>query len=198
MKFATRFLTAKHWQLFILTFGIIFIFQISILISIFTRSEELNKDPSRILNILQLFPIMMIFYCAISFGWFWSVAIGLQNKIPLEIKMKIKKFKIFFFIPLTYMLFITLIMTTAFSGVFSNDFNPMILAGSMIFIIPLHLFSIFCMLYILYFTAKTLKTAELQRNVTFSEFIGEFFMIWFFPFGIWIIQPRINKIIEGK
>ena len=198
MKLVTRFLTAKHWQLFILTFGIFFIFQISIVISIFTKSEELNKDPLKILNILQLFPIMMIFYCAVTFGWFWSVAIGLQQKIPQEIKMKIKKFKVFFFIPLSYILMIILIMTTAFSGIFSNEFNPMILAGSMIFIIPLHLFSIYCMFYIIYFTAKTIKTAELQRNTTFSDFFGEFFMIWFYPFGIWIIQPKINKIFENK
>jgi hypothetical protein len=41
---------------------------------------------------------------AIFFGWFWSVAIGLQEKVPENITMKVKKFKIFFFIPMVYIL----------------------------------------------------------------------------------------------
>jgi hypothetical protein len=54
----------------------------------------------------------------------------------------------------------------------------------------------FCIFYTLYFVAKTFKTVELQREVKFSDFAGEFFMIWFYPIGIWIIQPKINKMIE--
>jgi hypothetical protein len=50
----------------------------------------------------------------------------------------------------------------------------------------------------LYFVAKTFKTVELQREVSFSDFVGEFFMIWFYPVGIWIIQPKINKMIEEQ
>jgi len=59
-------------------------------------------------------------------------------------------------------------------------------------------FLLFCMFYCLYFNAKALKAAEWQRPVTFSDFAGEFFMIWFFPVGIWILQPRINKLFENK
>ena len=45
--------------------------------------------------------------------------------------------------------------------------------------------------------AKALKTVEWQKPVTFSDFAGEFFLIWFFPIGIWIIQPRINKLFDA-
>ena len=59
----------------------------------------------------------------------------------------------------------------------------------------------FCMFYMLYFTSKTIKTVELQREVTFGEFIGEFFALWFYIIGIWFIQPKVNKLatynIEG-
>jgi hypothetical protein len=44
--------------------------------------------------------------------------------------------------------------------------------------------------------AKTIKTVELQREVNFSEFIGEFFMIWFYFIGIWILQPKINRMVK--
>ena len=64
------------------------------------------------------------------------------------------------------------------------------------YIIPLHLFAMFCLFYCLYFVSKTFKTAETQRKVAFGDFAGEFFMLWFFPIGIWIIQPKINKMVD--
>jgi hypothetical protein len=48
----------------------------------------------------------------------------------------------------------------------------------------------------LYFTAKTLKSAEMQREAHFSDYIGDFFLLWFYPVGIWFIQPRINRIVQ--
>jgi amino acid permease len=63
-------------------------------------------------------------------------------------------------------------------------------------VVLLHLFSMFCTFYSLYFVAKTYKTVELQREVSFSDFAGEFFMICLCPIGIWIVQPKINKMIE--
>ena len=63
-----------------------------------------------------------------------------------------------------------------------------------VFIIPLHLFSMFCIFYCLYFVAKTYKTAELQREVSFGDFVGEFFLFWFYPIGVWFLQPKINEM----
>ena len=74
--------------------------------------------------------------------------------------------------------------------------NGAFIGGVIGVIVPLHLFSMFCIFYSLYFVAKTFKTVELQRQVSFSDFAGEFFMIWFYPIGIWIVQPKINKMIE--
>ena len=50
----------------------------------------------------------------------------------------------------------------------------------------------------MYFVAKTFKTAELQRKVSFSDFAGDFFLVWFLPIGIWIIQPKINRMVVGN
>jgi len=80
------------------------------------------------------------------------------------------------------------------NGTIENGIGPN--PGIFGLIIPFHLFSMFCIFYCLYFVAKVFKTVELQRKVTFSDFAGEFFMIWFYPIGIWIVQPKINKMIE--
>ncbi|SNR37781.1 hypothetical protein [Lutibacter flavus] len=194
-----KFLKAKHWQLFLLIFGIPMIFQIILMGSMFSNiGNEKNPDPSLMIDYFKLFPIIMILFTGIFFGWFWSIAIGLQSKVPENVKMKVRKFKILFFIPIVYILFISISMSVTFSGMMVNNGEPSRgLIGSLIgIIIPLHIFSMFCIFYSLYFVAKTFKTVELQREVSFSDFAGEFFLLWFYFIGIWIIQPKINKMIE--
>ena len=101
---------------------------------------------------------------------------------------------------MVYMLMFSISIGAALNGVMQNGTEPNgAFAGSLVAIIlPLHLFSMFCILYSLYFVAKTFKTVELQREVTFSDFAGEFFLIWFYPIGIWIVQPKINKMVEDQ
>lgn len=66
----------------------------------------------------------------------------------------------------------------------------------MAIIFPLHLLAMFCMFYSLYFIAKNLVMAEKNEIIEFYDFSGPFFLIWFFPIGIWFIQPRINALYE--
>jgi hypothetical protein len=187
-----KFLKAKHWQIFMLTFGLPIILEI-----IAMPFMIIGNNP---MVIMKIMPIMMIFFIVGFFGWFWAIAIGLQNKVPTGIKMKVKKFKVFFLIPLIYIILIFGFMGFAFGGILENGQQPSggMIGGLVGIIVPLHLFSMFCIFYCLYFVSKTFKTVELQREVTFSDFAGDFFMIWFFPIGVWIVQPKINKMIENK
>jgi hypothetical protein len=199
-----KFLKAKHWQLFVLMFGVPMIFQFIMMGTIFASiSSGAEPDPSTFINIFSIFPLMMILFMGIFFGWFWSIAIGLQEKIPANVKMKTGKFKVFFFIPLIYISLFTIGISTTMSGLLrtaeaGEQPNIGLLAGSMAIIFPLHILSMFSIFYCLYFVSKTFKTVELQRETTFSDFAGEFFLLWFYPVGIWIIQPKINKMIEGN
>ncbi len=185
-----KFLNAKHWQLFLFTFGIPLLFQIvimgSILISILSESMP---NPSVLFSFVTVFPIMMFLFAGVLFGWFWSVAIGLQSKLPEGITMNITMFKTLLFIPLAYIVLFSIFFLVSVPVFIDNPLTFLVL-------IPLHLLSMFCMFYTLYFVAKTIKTVELQREVSFSDFAGEFFMIWFYPFGIWVLQPKINKMVE--
>lgn len=196
---AERFLKAKHWQLFLLTFGIPIIFQFIMMGTMHSKiGTEINPDPILRFNYMNLSLIMTIIFMGVFFGWFWAVAVGLQKKVPENVKMKVKRFKILFFIPIVYMLFIAVFMGTIMNGLMENGSEPSggLIGSIMGIVLPIHLLSMFCIFYSLYFVAKTFKTVELQREVKFSDFVGEFFMIWFYPIGIWIIQPKINKMIE--
>lgn len=198
-----RFLKARHWQLFILIFGLPLIFYVFMMVSVISAAA--NDSTANVFGEFKFFPILMVLVIGIQFGWFWSIGVGLQSKVPETVKMKVKKFKVFFFIPLAYILLLMCFLLYFFlytdlanpqgSGLLADGAYAAILIP-IIVIIPLHLFSVFCIFYCLYFVAKTLKTVELQKEVQFSDFVGEFFLIWFYPIGIWIIQPRVNKLVQ--
>ena len=174
-------LRMKHWQLFILLLAPSFILNIFL----FSAQQDFSTTA------LQ-FSIGMVLTTAVFFGWFYSMGTMLHRKLPDTVRMNITRFKIFLFIPLIYILFLSF-----FFGPISinDDLSGAVMTG---LIIPVHLFSMFCIFYCLYFNAKALKAVEWQKNVTFSDFAGEFFLIWFFPIGLWIIQPRINKLVENN
>jgi hypothetical protein len=179
----TKFLILKHWQLFGLLIGIPMLIQFITIGLVIT-----SNDPT---IMFYFFPIMMILLIGLFFGWFYSLGTNLHKKLPLTAPMNLTKFKIFLLIPILNMVLISIIMATMFSD-FPTDRQPNF--GIFTLIIPIHLYSMFCIFYCLYFNAKALKAVELQKPVTFSDFAGEFFLIWFFPIGIWILQPRINKL----
>jgi len=200
------FLKAKHWQLFILMFGIPMAYQLFTISQLFGPQKHLNPitdsrvGATEVLNdniiYFDYFPYVMILFTVMFFGWFWSIAIGLQKKIPSEIKMKVEKFKILFFIPLIYIISIMLFIGGLFSGTGTNSFS--FIGWPLLIISLLHLFSMFCIFHSMYFVAKTIKTAELKRKVVFGDFAGEFFLLWFYFIGVWIIQPKVNKLFRNK
>jgi hypothetical protein len=203
MTLSQTFLKAKHWHLFLLTFGIPMIAEVVLIIAMFANiSKGIPPDPTVMFSFLKFFPVLMFIFTGTFFGWFWSIAIGLQDKIPANARMKTGMFKVFFFFPLVYILLFSIGMSTLFSGaagMIERNVQPdfALIATAMAIIIPLHLFSMFCIFYCLYFVSKTFKTAELQRQTTFSDFAGEFFLLWFYPVGTWIVQPKINKMVES-
>lgn len=54
--------------------------------------------------------------------------------------------------------------------------------------------SIWGFIYTFYKLPKMIKSLEVCRKVKFSECIVDALLIFFFPIGIWFLQPIINKI----
>ena len=196
------FLRAKHWQLFLLTFGIPVLLQIALMFSIFASLiNNPNPDPSIIFSHLKFLPVIILLFSAGLYGWQFAVATGLQKMVPAEVKMKVTRFKIFFFMPVIYLILLLIfifVIVINFSHIDPSRIDPsdfgLKLFISFALIIPIHMLAMGCIFYCIYFIAKTLKTVELQRDVSFSDFVGEFFLVWFFPVGVWILQPRINRM----
>jgi hypothetical protein len=180
----TNFLTLKHWQLFGLLLGFPIVLQLIAFGFVIS-----SNDPS---TIFYLFPMVMILFSGTFFGWLYALGTNLHKKLPSTVTMNLTRFKILLLIPFIYISFISILISGMFESLVAIAETDIII----FVLIGLHLFSMFCVFYCLYFNAKALKTVESQQLVTFSDFIGEFFVIWFFPIGIWILQPRINKLFD--
>lgn len=97
----------------------------------------------------------------------------------LRVRLGLFRFALLY--PTVYMfLFFTLFGTT----------KPALLA----LIFPLHFFAMFCMFYSIYFVSRNLALVEKGKQVSLPDYAGAFFLLWFFPIGVWFIQPKINRL----
>lgn len=194
------FLRAKHWQLFIPLAVIPFVVSIILGISVaITLVLNEPKSPEDVIWVFYLFPVIFILCGFVQFAWFWNVLTKLSKLVNPAVKFPQRRIKLFFFIPVIYLCLVPffavyVIQTTFASHQHIDEIMQLVILGVFVFI--LHFFSIFCILHTIYFAAKTIRSAELQTNARFSDFVGDFFLIWIFPVGIWFIQPRINKLVE--
>lgn len=180
-----RFLTLKHWQLFGILIVLPVFFQ-TITIGTIISSNFLESR-------FYYFPLVTILFIGLLFAWLYTLGANLYDKLPPITTLNIARFKLFLVIPIVYILLFSVLAVSIISSITNGE---QLHLASYTLIIPLHLFSMFCIFYCVYFIAKALKTIELQRTVTFSDYAGEFILIWLFPLGIWIIQPRINKLFD--
>ncbi|MCR9252168.1 MAG: hypothetical protein NXI20_17205 [bacterium] len=193
-------LKAKHWQLFLLTYGIPIFLQIVFMASMFSSFAMNPNEPPEFFTygggvIFGLLIIMAILSNGILLAWMWTVATRLQNYLPEDVNMKIGRFKVFFVIPFAYIVLFVLGIGVLFLTI-DSGFKPNSPFYLFFLIIPLHLFAMFCIFHNIYFIAKTIKSVELQREAKVEEYLGEFFLVWFYLIGVWILQPKINKWVE--
>jgi len=178
-------LKLKHWQLFFFLLGIPLLLE---LIGIILIHPTNIYD---VLNInLYLMPIIISVIMLFLFRWFWSVGIILYKKISFD--MNLKRFKAALLFSFTYMiLFLFFILSVFLAFVNRKEGFPSIVN---IIILALYLFSILCLIYVVHFISKLLIGMKLGRRPFIKEYVGCFFLLLFFPVGIWFIQPKINGL----
>lgn len=191
-------LRAKNWQVFLVIFGSLFCIQFFLINSIIETSSAAPLGPVSFEKYFLYVPLAA-FFTAFTMGtWLWSIGVGLQKIIPPKLQLNVKRFKILLLIPAVYFLFFIWFFIRITSVFFNtaSDTQATLTFDWLLYIVPLHLFAICCILYGVGFVAKTIKTAELQRTVQFRDCLGLFFSIWVLPIGIWSVQAQINHLIE--
>jgi len=124
----------------------------------------------------------------------YSLGNNLYKKLPPNHNLKLERFHIFLFFILVY----TLACMIIFKGGYDiNQDTYQDYGWGVYVLVPLHIFLIYCMFYILRFLAKAIATIEYNGNVLFGEYVGYIFLFFFFPIGIWIMHPKIRKILTS-
>lgn len=179
------FLTAKHWQLFLVMFLIPVVLQFSFIIPALTES---NPGP-----IIFAIPFLMIIYMIVLFLWYYTIPTQLHKRLPADVRININWFYVSFFFPLVYLIgLLGFVVLPLLAGTPELE----MFANMIWIVIPLHLLAIFCVFYTLRFAAKVLRSVELKREAHFGDYAGEFFLFWFWFIGLWVIQPRLNRIVS--
>jgi hypothetical protein len=181
-----KFLFLKHWQLFLL------LVIAPIILQILLMGNLLTGTPQRIILVCSA---IMTLFTGTYFGWLYTLGQNLHRKLPPDVFMNLARFRTFLIIPIVY---IMVILVYLLQLPYDNPTNIPVPPSILPLILPVHLFSMFCIIYSLYFVAKALKAVEKQAAVTSGDYIGEFILLWFFPLGIWLIQPRINKLFSAS
>jgi hypothetical protein len=167
-----KILKFKHWNLFILI----------VLTGAWTSPSPLKE----IINSISILTFMI---------WIYAIGIYGQEKLELlnlpTLKTELFKINIVLFPILLIVSFLILPEQTAENT--QSEFNI-----RTIIIIPITLYMFFAFFQTLVFACKTISMLELKREVEFSEYLKNLLLTLFLIFGIWVLQPKITKLIAEK
>lgn len=136
--------------------------------------------------------ILAVGFASLFLYWAYNLGTELYSKLPGGHTLNLNRFKFFLIIPCIYFLLVLFFMNGGYSINSNNidDYGPIAFV-----IIPMHLFSMYCMFYCIYFLSKAIVCIDKQnKNVQAADYIGYCFGFWVFPIGIWFIQPKIKQI----
>lgn len=192
-KIRSFFIHGKAWQLFVLMVGLPLIGQL-VTMPIMMAAFMTSRNPEDMRKILASFGLVMCVlgaaFMLLFLGWLYILGTELNKIVRKEIRLKKRFFDFSVIYPFFYFLVFMSLWILATSST-----NPLLI-GLMFLVMPFHLFAMFCMFYLLNFVSKNLVMAERKEPVKFYDYAGPFFLLWFFPVGIWIIQPKINLLFR--
>ncbi len=63
------------------------------------------------------------------------------------------------------------------------------------YLIPFHILSMAAIFFSFIFIASTLVKIENEKGINTACKFCVVMMVWFFPIGIWFLQPRVNRVL---
>ncbi len=184
-------LKAKHWQVFLVLFAMPYLLQIMIIPS--------DIEPENMQSFVFIMIPFTLYYLISNLTWYWAVGIRLLKKTPEEIAPKSILFKISIIGVAMVYASVFAVMIRLFdiiSQILNETLEPEKILPIAGILLILMLMLLICFTYIFVFTARSIYTAETQEKAKFTNYIAEFFLVWFLPVGVWFLQPRINKIVR--
>jgi hypothetical protein len=168
------FLRAKSWEIFLLLFGIM-------AVSMVAMVNSIQATPVRDLGKVSLpFMGLDVLFLLCSLGWFGATGSFLNSIVRPRFRRSLGLFRFALIYPVFYF------------ALFMIFFPPS--PAMLAVILPFHLLAIFCLFYLPKFVSRNLALVETEKEVAFYDYAGSFFFLWFLPIGVWIVQPKINRL----
>lgn len=128
--------------------------------------------------------ISYIIYIALFFGWIFSIGYVL-NENKTELRRKLKVWGI-----------ISLLSTIPFGINAHQILSDSIERLNGLLVFSSGIIGIISIIKVSIISAKSLKEKEKGKNVQFSEYLLYLFLVLYMIIGLWILQPRLNKIVN--
>jgi hypothetical protein len=165
------FLKIKHWQLFLI-------------LSIPFILEEFTSFGSSYFKLAGI---------VIYFSWLYTIGIGSWAKLPQGHDIRSTYFKI----SILFILAMFTVNTFLFDrGFIINIYNFNEFGSSIWIALPVSAYLYWSVVSVTYFSAKMLLSAMEGHIVSFNKAMDYFFAFWFFPVGIWYIQPKAHRLLK--
>jgi hypothetical protein len=173
------FLRAKAHQVSFLVTGVSAVGQGVILKSITTIPDGPAGTP------FGRLPLAMVASICNSIVLLWLGFLGTSlNEIA---RPNLRRNTIFFFLALEVAaIYFILLSISVQDPRMLNKIGPLAIVGTV------------CLFYAVRFVAKGLVMAETGKDSTFAEYVTTLLLLCFFPLGIWVIQPRVNRLYAEK
>lgn len=172
------FLRAKHWQMFLLLFGLCTVGQFVGAVAIVVTAPipgELGRTA------LAEFWLLTVASNLVFLSWLWFMGSFLCSVVRAELRPGLGFFRV---------ATIYLLVVTFAESAFIVPPKPWLFG----LLFPLGLFAFVCAVYVFNFVAKALALAETGKPQVVADFARTLFLLFFFPIGVWSIQPRINRL----
>lgn len=174
----------KHWQIFLLIVGMPVMLQLIQSIIFISSADGNAANYGNILGLLIILPLL------IYYGWIGSVGSTFSQR-NTAVNMPIGRFRLSLWTSGICSVLLTVYFWTYPQYLQATDNEeavPIMLVGVLVFV------TLFTLFYCLSFMARGVVQLERNRRVSSSEFYSEFVMAVVFPIGIWLLQPRINRL----
>jgi len=125
--------------------------------------------------------------------WVIKIDQELYNRLPDGVKLNFNFLVINLFISTVYLISIWLTV----GGYNITDENYQDYGWRVWIYVPMHLYCFFSFFYAIRFTSKAIASIENNKNVDIGSYRTYMAGLFFFPIGIWWIQPKINRILRN-
>lgn len=163
--------------------------------------HALTNSPTWLLFIASILPVFACYYnfrlipyallltTLLLACWAWPVTKALSRKNSYDPKLKFRKFgQILLLATLFMLLLCSYLSIPADESGGSQGIGSVFILGGFI--------GLYWFVFLLKFIARSIATLEQRKPVGFDQYAGYFFGLFFFPIGIWWVNPKIKALLK--